>query len=96
MELIAVLVGFVVALILFLVTREVWCWYWKINEAVAALGRMEAQAKMQTDLLRTIAMEMSSDIAVKAQTELIRTIATDFVRLQSGQRVPGSDAPRPQ
>ena len=33
----AVLVGLVVAVVVFLILREVFCWYWKINQSVALL-----------------------------------------------------------
>lgn len=34
-------VGFAVLLLVFLVCRELVCWYWKINEITAALKKQE-------------------------------------------------------
>lgn len=34
MEIVIILLGFI---LIFLITREFWCWYWKINRAVDCL-----------------------------------------------------------
>lgn len=33
----AILVGLVVAVIVFLILREVFCWYWEINQGITLL-----------------------------------------------------------
>jgi hypothetical protein len=32
-----------VTFLVFLVLREVWCWYWKINETLAQVKQVEAR-----------------------------------------------------
>ena len=36
----AILIGISVTFVVFLLLREVFCWYWKINRAVALLGEI--------------------------------------------------------
>jgi hypothetical protein len=44
--------------VLFLVLREVWCWYWKINEALSLLKDIQA-------VLRNIDKHVAADFAEK-------------------------------
>jgi hypothetical protein len=48
---IAIAIGFVVV---FLLTREFWCWYWKINRLVSLL---EEQNSLQRSLMRSQGVE---------------------------------------
>ena len=52
--LIAILIGIIV---LFLILREFWCWYWKINRLVAL---MEEQNKTLKDLLEKNGIQSNS------------------------------------
>ena len=45
------LIALVVALIIFLVCRELVCWYWKINEISASLKEQE---RAQRDMLKSL------------------------------------------
>lgn len=36
---VAVFWGVVVAVVIFLITREFWCWYWKVNEMVEEMKK---------------------------------------------------------
>ena len=44
------LIGLVVVLLIFLICREVICWYWKINKVVELL---EKQNKLLTSILES-------------------------------------------
>lgn len=35
----------IIAIVAFLVFREVWCWYWKINEAIKLLQSIDESLK---------------------------------------------------
>lgn len=35
----------VIAIVVFLIFREVWCWYWKINEAIKLLQSIDESLK---------------------------------------------------
>ena len=41
----ALIQWFVISVILFALTRELWCWYWKINRIVAALEKLVAYSE---------------------------------------------------
>lgn len=43
----AVFWGVVVAVVIFLITREFWCWYWKINKMIE---EMEKTNKLLTSI----------------------------------------------
>lgn len=58
------IIVFCVAFLLFIALREVWCWYWKINAAVASLDHIADLLKEQIDLTRRFA---SSRIVVGAE-----------------------------
>jgi hypothetical protein len=41
----AVIVSIAIIVVVFLVLREVWCWYWKINRMVALLESIDESLK---------------------------------------------------
>lgn len=43
MEIVALVVGGVIALAVFFATREIWCWYWKINDGLAELRALRGE-----------------------------------------------------
>ena len=47
----------VLSVIFFLITREFWCWYWKVNERLYNLKQIESY-------LKTIAKQYSKENAV--------------------------------
>jgi len=50
-NLITFLIGFGVILIIFLIGREIVCWYWKINEALATLKAIDEKLAVQINIL---------------------------------------------
>jgi hypothetical protein len=53
-----VLIWLAVVLVVFLVLREFWCWYWKISHAVDLLkdigGKLDTMIKLNRDLTRLL------------------------------------------
>lgn len=45
--------GIVVAIVIFLATREFWCWYFKINRLVESLQQQNRLMQSQIDWLKT-------------------------------------------
>ena len=43
MSLIYIFILFIVSIIIFLVMREFWCWYWKINERIDLLRSIDSK-----------------------------------------------------
>jgi hypothetical protein len=41
----AIIVAILIGIVIFLVLREFWCWYWKINRAIALLESIDASLK---------------------------------------------------
>jgi len=50
----ALLITFVIALLIFLLLREFWCWYWKINKLVSL-------QRETNELLRTLVKSHHGD-----------------------------------
>lgn len=47
-----VLLGVVLVALLFLAARELWCWYWKINEAITLGRSIETKLQALTEAVR--------------------------------------------
>jgi hypothetical protein len=45
MDAVPVLVGLVTVIVLFLILREFWCWYWKLNRMVELLESIDSSLK---------------------------------------------------
>lgn len=61
-------ISLLVILIIFLLLREVWCWYWKINEAlgkmdliIALLQNISKSSKLEASITGATAAEQPSD-----------------------------------
>jgi len=50
-NLITFLMALGIILVIFLVAREIVCWYWKINEALATLKSIDDKLSVQIDIL---------------------------------------------
>jgi Tfp pilus assembly protein PilW len=50
-KLMALLVSLFITLILLLICREIVCWYWKINEALATLKAIDEKLSVQINIL---------------------------------------------
>ena len=62
-NLVAILIGLAILLVVFLLVREVLCWYWKINKAISLLTEIR-------DLLaRSGSAPLPSSIASVASVE---------------------------
>lgn len=44
-----VLVSIVIGILIFLILREFWCWYWKINKTIVLLESIERKLSLQTN-----------------------------------------------
>ena len=51
------LISIIVVLVIFLIAREIVCWYWKINQAVYSLENIESLLEEITDKLDKITDE---------------------------------------
>ncbi len=47
----AIIVLFIVLIIIFLVTRQFWCWYWKINIRISELEKINENLEQIKGLL---------------------------------------------
>ena len=48
------IIGIVVVFIVFLVVRELWCWYWKVNERIAQNTKIISKLAYIEEHLETI------------------------------------------
>lgn len=62
MEIVHVITILVIAIVLFLIFREIVCWYWKINQFVKLLEEIR-------DLLRSLPGQLSLDDNLSSKTE---------------------------
>jgi hypothetical protein len=51
MDLINLLIGLAIILVIFLIGREIVCWYWKINEALITLKAIDEKLSVQINIL---------------------------------------------
>lgn len=40
-SLIFIIIGIIVFIVIFLLLREFWCWYWKVNKIITLLEKIE-------------------------------------------------------
>jgi hypothetical protein len=66
-----VVLGFVavVSLVLFAISREIVCWYFKINEITNLLGKIENSFQSMTGLLREMNRSLKSNTSVAPKEE---------------------------
>ena len=58
----------VVLLVIFLVFREFFCWYWKINERVALLTEIRNQLAAQRSSQNTVTPAVNQSVAAHSET----------------------------
>ena len=51
MDLANFLIGLAIILVIFLIGREIVCWYWKINEALTTLRAIDEKLSVQINIL---------------------------------------------
>lgn len=82
-----ILLGIVVGIIVFLILREVFCWYWKINRINASLSQLiEQNEQTQTSLalLRSINNALEKLIRLNEQDASLR------IRMKTPEATPGA------
>jgi len=62
-------VSLIIIVVIFLITREFWCWYFKINKVVGILEQKLEEQKRSNELLLKLVKENSSLSIEKMKSE---------------------------
>jgi hypothetical protein len=62
-------VGIIIIIIIFLITREFWCWYFKINKVADLLEQQLEEQKRSNELLLKLVKEDSRPAIEKMKKE---------------------------
>lgn len=62
-------VSIIIIIIIFLITREFWCWYFKINKVTGLLEQQLEEQKRNNELLLKIVREDSKPVIKQEKNE---------------------------